>query len=220
MKVIRYEDEFCYYVRKPWGIPTTFGKEKSFLEYLFQWSEKGWSCPFISLLSKTFTKDEERGLLNRLDNATSWLLYFAKTPEIKANYKTLQQAGMVHKYYLLEVYGDIKYRVEKNGLVIDFPIAHHKFAPEKMVVIDNEDKKNKADIRYHRVQTEIVEFQWNELSKTTTLIVKIEKWIRHQIRSHLSVIGYPIVGDELYGKKKDPKRWNLQLFSVGLSVKG
>ena len=82
---------------------------------------------------------------------------------------------MVHKYYLLEVYGDIKYRVEKNGLVIDLPIAHHKFAPEKMVVIDNEDKKNKADMRYHRVQTEIVEFQWNELSKTTTLLVKIKK---------------------------------------------
>ena len=77
---------------------------------------------------------------------------------------------MVHKYYLLEVYGDIKYRVEKNGLVID-----HKFAPEKMVVIDNEDKKNNADMRYHRVQTEIVEFQWNELSKTTTLLVKIKK---------------------------------------------
>ena len=73
---------------------------------------------------------------------------------------------MVYKYYLLEVYGDIRYWVEKNGLVIDFPIAHHKFAPEKMVVIDNEDKKNKADIRYHRVQTEIVEFQWNELDKT------------------------------------------------------
>ena len=51
MKVTRYEDEFCYYVRKPWGIPTTFGKEKSFLEYLFEWSEKSWSCPFISLLS-------------------------------------------------------------------------------------------------------------------------------------------------------------------------
>ncbi|RKW24945.1 hypothetical protein D8B45_01485 [Candidatus Gracilibacteria bacterium] len=106
MKVIRYEDEFCYYVRKPGGIPTTFGKEKSFLEYLFEGSEKSGSCPFISLLSKAFTKDEERGLLNRLDNATSGLLYFAKTREIKTNYKTLQQAGMVHKYYLLEVYGE------------------------------------------------------------------------------------------------------------------
>ena len=82
---------------------------------------------------------------------------------------------MVHKYYLLEVYGDIKYRVEKNGLVIDFPIAHHKFTSEKMVVIDNEDKKNKANMRCHRVQTEIVEFQWNELDKTTTLHVKIKK---------------------------------------------
>ena len=65
---------------------------------------------------------------------------------------------MVHKYYLLEVYGDIKYRVEKNGLVID-----------------NEDKKNKANMRCHRVQTEIVEFEWNELDKTTTLLVKIKK---------------------------------------------
>ena len=44
-----------------------------------------------------------------------------------------------------------------------------------MVVLDNEDKKNKANMRCHRVRTEIVEFQWNELSKTTTLIVKIEK---------------------------------------------
>ena len=80
---------------------------------------------------------------------------------------------MVHKYYLLEVYGDIKYRVEKNGLVIGFPIAHHKFAPEKMVVIDNEDKKNKADMRYHRVQTEIVEFQWNELDKSAEGLLPI-----------------------------------------------
>jgi len=38
-----------------------------------------------------------------------------------------------------------------------------------------EDKKNKANMRCHRVQTEIVEFEWNELDKTTTLLVKIKK---------------------------------------------
>ena len=220
MKYTHYEDKYCYYIRKPANKPSTFWASYSFLEELRDQKGDSYIVKMMDNLRKNFTEMEEYWLLNRLDTPTTGLLYFAKTPEIKANYKSLQQAEMVHKYYLLEVYGDIKYRVEKNGLVIDFPIAHYKFAPEKMVVIDNEDKKNKADMRYHRVQTEIVEFQWNELSKTTTLLVKIKKWIRHQIRSHLSVIGYPIVGDELYGKKKDPKRWNLQLFSVGLSVKG
>lgn len=40
MKIVWYEDKFCYYVWKPAGIPTTFGKKSSFLEFLFQQPEK------------------------------------------------------------------------------------------------------------------------------------------------------------------------------------
>lgn len=217
MKYTWYEDNYCYYVWKPAGIPTTFGKEYSFLELLFEQEKE--NLPFIHQLATAFSREEERGLLNRLDNATSGLLYFAKSPEIKKQYKVLQQQGKVHKYYILETYGDIRYRIEKHGLLIDFPIAHHKFSPEKMVVIDQEDKKQKADISLHYVQTKIIESERNEKTKTTTLLVTIQKWIRHQIRSHFSAIGYPIVGDELYWKKKDPKKGDLQLFSVGLEVK-
>jgi len=32
------------------------------------------------------------------------LLYFAKTPQIKQEYKNLQKQGRVYKYYLLEVW--------------------------------------------------------------------------------------------------------------------
>lgn len=33
---VRYQDTFCTYIRKPAGIPSTFGKEKSFLELIFE----------------------------------------------------------------------------------------------------------------------------------------------------------------------------------------
>ena len=216
MNIVWYEDEFCYYVWKPSNIPTTFGKEFSFLELLFQQEQQKY--PFIQRLSSVFSREEEWGLLNRLDNATTWLLYFAKSHEIKKHYKVLQHQWKVRKYYLVEIYWDIRYWIKKYGKIIDFPIAHHKFSPERMIVIDHEIKKSKADWKLHFVQTKIVETQRNEKTGTTTLLVSIQKGIRHQIRCHFSAIGYPIVWDEYYGKKKDPMKWNLQLFSIGLEV--
>ena len=216
MNIVWYEDEFCYYVWKPANIPTTFGKEYSFLELLFQQEQQKY--PFIQSLSSVFCKEEEWGLLNRLDNVTTWLLYFAKSHEIRKHYKALQKEWKVYKYYLVEIYWDIRYRIKKYGKIIDFPISHHKFCPEKMIVIDYQIKKSKADWKPHFVQTEIIETQRNENKGTTILLVRIKKGIRHQIRSHFSAIGCPIVWDKCYGKKKDPMIWNLQLFSVWLEV--
>ncbi|MBQ7617147.1 hypothetical protein IJS64_04185 [bacterium] len=66
MNIVYYEDEYCFYVRKPAGIPTTYGKEKSFLEYLIDEDHY-----IIKVLKSEFDQEEEYGLLNRLDNATS-----------------------------------------------------------------------------------------------------------------------------------------------------
>lgn len=219
MKFIRYEDAWCFYIWKPAWFPSTFWKEKSFLEFLFEQDESSSIFSVLQKLKSSFSEQDERGLLNRLDTATSGLLYFAKSPKIKAEYKKLQAMAKVQKYYLLEVYGDLQYWTTKNGVVIDFPIAHHKDASQKMIVLDSEDKKIKADFRVHYVQTKILESERDQVKGTTTLIVTIQKWIRHQIRSHFSAIGYPIVGDDLYGKKKDPQKGNLQLFSIGIEVK-
>ena len=214
MNIVYYEDEYCFYVRKPAGIPTTYGKEKSFLEYLIDEDHY-----IIKVLKSEFDQEEEYGLLNRLDNATSWLLYFAKTKKIKDEYKKLQQEGFVKKIYLLEVYWDIQYWIRENGRCIDYPIAHHKYEKDRMVVIKTEQDKEKWEPRLHHIKTEILESFWCEDRQTTILLVFIQKWIRHQIRSHFSSIGYPIVWDDIYWKKKDPQKWDLQLFSVGLLVK-
>src|SRR4051812_39234998 len=88
----RYEDEKLYYVRKPHGIPTTFGSQFSFLEEIQKQHPT-----FFTALSEHRTREQERGLLNRLDNDTAGLIYFAKTPEILSWYEKQQDAGEVAK---------------------------------------------------------------------------------------------------------------------------
>ena len=214
MKFVWYEDNWCYYIWKPAWFPTTFWKEKSFLEYIFE--EKDHIV--IQSLLKEFAQEDEYWLLNRLDNATTGLLYFAKNKDIKREYKELQKEWRVNKYYIAEVYWDIRYRTRENGDTIEYPISHHKFSKDRMVVVLPNTDSRKIDTRLHRVKTKILECFYDEDRQTTTLIITIQKWIRHQIRSHLSSIWYPIVWDEIYWKKKDSRKWDLQLFSIWLSV--
>jgi 23S rRNA-/tRNA-specific pseudouridylate synthase len=51
----------------------------------------------------------------------------------------------------------------------------------------------------------------------TTLLVTISKWIRHQIRAHLSSIWFPIVWEKIYIKKAWSEK--LQLFSIWMKFK-
>ena len=214
MKFVYYEDEWCYYIWKPAWIPSTFWKEKSFLELVI---EERWNIVIDSLL-KEFSKEEEYGLLNRLDNATTWLLYFAKNRNIKEQYKEKQKEWNIKKFYVLDVYWDIRYWIKDNWNEISYPIAHHKYSKDRMVVVKWNNEEWKIESRLHRVKTKILENYYNEDGQTTTLMVMIQKWIRHQIRSHFSAIWYPIVWDDIYWKKKDPQKWNLHLYSIWLSV--
>ncbi|MDR0650905.1 MAG: hypothetical protein LBG59_05965 [Candidatus Peribacteria bacterium] len=51
-----YQDAYCYYFRKPAGIPSTFGKQPSFLDMLLQQQEK--SCIVQSLFAFFGTERE------------------------------------------------------------------------------------------------------------------------------------------------------------------
>lgn len=217
-RYVCYEDEWCYYIWKPAGQHTTFWHGYSFLEELSEQRDDQKIFEILQQGEQKFWKKEEYWLLNRLDTLTMGLLYFAKSPEIKKQYKRLQAEGRVKKKYLLEVRWDIGYRVDKYGKLIDFPIAHHKFSADRMVVVSSDMVLHKIKGALHNVKTVIEEYCYNKATKTTVVLVTIEKWIRHQIRSHFSDIGYPLVGDPLYGKKKDPYYWSLQLMSVGVKI--
>jgi 23S rRNA-/tRNA-specific pseudouridylate synthase len=130
----------------------------------------------------------------------------------------MQKEWKIDKFYVAEVYGNIQNWVDENWNTIKYPIMHHRYNDDRMVVIRSTEDKAKWKWSVHEVETEIVEIDYNEKENFSTIMVKIHKWIRHQIRAHLSAIWYPICGDTLYCKGKNQAFDKLQLFSVWMCV--
>lgn len=212
MQFVFYEDAYCYYFWKPENIASSYGKESCFLEYLLGSQEERVRKVVYSLRSE-FSQQEEFWLLNRLDTPTSGLLYFAKTQEIKRDYKFLQKNKKIKKFYVLECYGDLSFYVTREGNGIDVPLAHHRYATDRMVAVYGDRQMHKIKGKIHHEVTQIEEYSYSDSKKTSIALVAIHKGVRHQIRAHFAAIGYPLVWDALYWKD----RWlRLQLFGVGL----
>ncbi len=213
MKIVSYEDDLFYYFWKPYWVPSTFGKEKCFLDFLIETKDQE-IVSIVSYLQDMFSKEDEYWLLNRLDNDTTWLLYFAKSPLVKDKYKKSQSKWKIKKYYLADVYWNFVH----NSLKISHPIWHHKFSKDRMVVFFDPKQSGKIDTkRIHQVDTHVEKLYYDKSTNMTTLLVEISKWIRHQIRWHLSSIWYPIVWEKIYIKKSGSE--NLHLFSIWMSYK-
>jgi 23S rRNA pseudouridine1911/1915/1917 synthase len=88
-----------------------------------------------------------------------------------------------------------------------------------MVVIKDSSDLKKAKWTPHHLTTEIVEYSFLPATRTSVLLLRIQKGFRHQIRAHLASIGFPICGDQLYSKSAHTHYPILQLFSIGLEGK-
>ena len=197
------EDENIFYLWKKSWIPSSFWKEESVLDFL----EKGkLDDDFTKNQLNNFIKEQEYWLLNRLDNDTSWFLYFAKDEEKYNNFKLQQKNNQIEKVY----YAMVKTNIENEVLwknIIDFPIMHKN--KTKMMVIKNKNDEKKWRWKKHFVKTniEFIKKEWDYI----WLKVIIKKGIRHQIRVHLASIWYPIIWDRLYNWEDNDR---LHLFSV------
>lgn len=198
-------DEAFLYVWKPHGVPSTFGKTSSFIEHIVD------ADFFIDQVSH-FTLEQEYGLVNRLDNDTAGLLYFARSQFIYDRYIAAQDAGDIVKHYIVWLSG----KVTNIPLVIAYPIGHHRHHPDRMVVRLSADADFLLRGQWHPTVTCLESMGYDPVRNITWLHVMISKGIRHQIRSHLASIWLPIIGEKLYKKKKDKKL--LHLWSVGLTV--
>jgi len=208
MKLNRYEDKYFYYFRKPCGIPSTYGKEKCFLDYLIESDDKDIK-EILRSQKEYFSQQDEYGLVNRLDNDTTGLLYFAKNPLFKQEYKQAQKDWKIEKYYIADVY----WKFTENEKFISYPITHHKFSTDRMVVLLDTKQTGKIDIKkIQNAKTYVHFLYYDEKTNISTLLVTISKWVRHQIRAHLSSIWFPIVWEKIYIKK--PSDENLHLYSV------
>ena len=215
---IYYQDKYFYYFWKPAGLASTRWKSVSFLDLMWDVKYNREIKDIFESQKWFFWVEKEFWLLNRLDSPTTGLLYFAKNLKIYNKFRELQKEWKVDKYYMAKVYGNIQEWVDRNGNIISYSIMHHRYNDDRMVVIRKDEDKFKWKWNIHNVQTEICEMEYDLIQNLSTVIVKIHKWIRHQIRAHLSSIWYPICWDNIYCKSRKSDFDKLQLFSIWMEV--
>lgn len=127
------------------------------------------------------------GIVHRIDKDTSGLLIVAKNDNAHVKMSEQIKNHEVKKTYIALVRGVFK----ENEATIDMPIGRSMSDRKKMAVTKN----GKNAITHIKVLT--------RFDKYTLLQVNIETGRTHQIRVHLSQIGYPIVGDYTYSNGKN-----------------
>ena len=127
------------------------------------------------------------GIVHRLDKDTSGLLIVAKNDKAHVNMSEQIKNHEVKKTYIALVRGIVK----ENEATIDIPIGRSRSDRKKMAV----DKNGRNAITHIKVL--------KRYDKYTLLEINIETGRTHQIRVHLSLIGYPIIGDYTYSNGKN-----------------
>ena len=127
------------------------------------------------------------GIVHRLDKDTSGLLIVAKNDEAHMNMSKQIQERKVTKKYIALVRGV----VAEDEATIDLPIARSTKDRKKMAV----DPKGKNAVTHFKVL--------KRYDNYTLLELKIDTGRTHQIRVHMSYIGHPVVGDEVYSNGKN-----------------
>lgn len=127
------------------------------------------------------------GIVHRIDAYTTGLLVIAKNNEVHLSLaKQLEEKTTTRKYIAL-VHGV----VNTDTGTIDAPIGRDANDRKKMAVTDVNAKNA------------VTHFKVLERYKNTTLIeLQLETGRTHQIRVHMNYIGYPVVNDPVYGKRK------------------
>ena len=129
------------------------------------------------------------GIVHRLDKDTSGLLVVAKTLTAQTDLVRQLQDRSMGREYLALVWGE-----PVSSGRIDAPIGRHPRERTRMAVSKSPLAKP-AVTHYQKVASGVLD------GKVVTLLrCRLETGRTHQIRVHLQSIGFPLVGDAVYGK--------------------
>lgn len=125
------------------------------------------------------------GIVHRIDKNTSGLLIVAKTDKAHTHLAEQIKNHSFTREYMGIVCGRM---IDAEGTV-DAPIGRHKINRKKMAVTETNSKN--AVTHYKVLEV---------FDKYSLLKFVLETGRTHQIRVHMSYIGHPILGDDVYGK--------------------
>ena len=141
------------------------------------------------------------GIVHRLDKDTSGLIVIAKNDKVHTALTEMFQEKKIRKTYLAILKGKLN---KTEGKVVT-QIGRDKNDRKKMTVIDDITKGKNAITNYKVV---------SQNNLFTLVKVNIETGRTHQIRVHMRHLGYPILGDSVYGRKDNEKRQMLHAYKL------
>lgn len=135
------------------------------------------------------------GIVHRIDKDTTGSLIICKNDEAHNQIAAQLKEHSINRKYRAIVFG----RVSQDEGVIDAPIGRHPTDRKKMAI---NHKNGKHAVTHYRVL--------ERFDKFTYIECKLETGRTHQIRVHMTSIGHPLLGDEVYSSAKSPYKVNGQ----------
>lgn len=183
---IIYEDKDFIFCNKPVNVLSQksskddYSINEAILDYL---REKG-------ELTDESIKTFKPSVCNRLDRNTSGIILAGKSSHGSRYLSEVIRNRSLKKYYIAIVSG----KCDINGCLTAY--------------LSKDSKTNKVDIRsseaegYNEIKTDISLLDYDKKEDISLLKIELITGKSHQIRAHLSYLGYPIIGDIKYGNKK------------------
>ena len=175
---IIYEDESILVINKPAGLtvhPGAGQKAGTLLNALLH------HLPSLANLPRA-------GIVHRLDKDTSGLMVVAKTEVARLHLIKALKVHDVQRKYIAVLQGELL-----SGCTINAPIGRHPINRKKMAVLEH-SAQAKVAVTHVKILQKFKNF--------TVVEASLETGRTHQIRVHLAHLGYPLVGDKLYGRKQ------------------